>query len=194
MNGTDPRRFPSGLLVAVLLVASGILWAVMFFVTLAHLRTLAGGTAPFDVRPRGYSYEDARAFLSAIGSAGRAYYLNPELVLDSFYPPLYAVSRAFTLWWLTMPGRVRARAMPLAARYALCAISVVMAGIDGFENISIARMIWTWPDLSADLVAHASAATQVKLLLGAFTEIAMAVFAVVALWRWRARKYTGQKN
>lgn len=194
MNGAGPRRFPSGLLVAALLLASGVLWAVMFFGTLSHLRTLAGGAAPFDVRPLGYSYEDARAFLSAIGRAGRAYYLNPELVLDSFYPPLYAVSRALALWWLTMPGRVRAGAVPLLARYALCAVPVVMAGIDGFENISIARMIWTWPDLSADLVARASAATQVKLMFGVFTEIAMAVLAAVALWRWRRRNFTAAKN
>ena len=62
-----------------------------------------------------------------------------------------------------------------------------MAGLDGFENISIARMIWTWPNLSADLVAHASAATQAKLVLGVCTEIAMAVLAAIALWRWRAR-------
>jgi hypothetical protein len=32
-----PKQFPSGFLVAVLLTASGLLWAVMFFGPLAHL-------------------------------------------------------------------------------------------------------------------------------------------------------------
>ena len=48
-----PRQFPSGWLVAALLWASGVLWAVMFFGPLAHLSQFAGGAAPFDVRPFG---------------------------------------------------------------------------------------------------------------------------------------------
>jgi hypothetical protein len=179
------RPFPSGWLVAVLLVGNGIMWAVMFFGTLAHLQRLAGGAAPFDIRPLGYSYAEARAFLEAIGSAGRAYYLNPELVLDSFYPPFYAVSRALALWWLTMPGRVRTEAVPASLRWTLVAIPIVMACLDGVENISIAKMIWTWPDLSPDLVQLASLATRSKLLLGALTELAMAVLAAIAVLRWQ---------
>ena len=182
-------RFPSGWLVAALLVASGVLWAVMFFGTLAHLRQLAGGLAPFDVRPLGYSYEDAQAFLSAIGPVGRAYYLDPELVLDAFYPPLYAVSRALALWWLTTPGRLREGALPLAWRRALVAIPILMACLDGgVENVCIAKMLRQWPDLSPGLVQVASAATQVKLLLGVLTEISMAALAVVTVLHWRRRR------
>src|ERR1700739_732368 len=43
------------ILVAAVLVASGLLWAVMFFGSLAHLTRLAGGLTPFDIRPWGYS-------------------------------------------------------------------------------------------------------------------------------------------
>ena len=46
-----PKQFPSGFLVAVLLTASGLLWAVMFFGPLAHLSRLSGGMMPFDIRP-----------------------------------------------------------------------------------------------------------------------------------------------
>ena len=94
MTADKAARFPSGTLVAGLLAGNGVLWAVMFFGTLAHLQALAGGAAPFDIRPLGYSYEEARAFLEAIGEQGRAYYLRPELLLDTIYPPFYAVSRA----------------------------------------------------------------------------------------------------
>ena len=40
-------RTAFGFLVAVLLVASGLMWAVMFFGPLAHLTRLAGGLTPF---------------------------------------------------------------------------------------------------------------------------------------------------
>ena len=48
---SSDEQFPSGFLVAVLLTASGILWAVMFFGPLAHLSRLSGGMTPFDIRP-----------------------------------------------------------------------------------------------------------------------------------------------
>ena len=51
------KQFHSGFLVAALLAASGLLWAVLFFGPLAHLERLASGLTPFDIRPRGYSYE-----------------------------------------------------------------------------------------------------------------------------------------
>jgi hypothetical protein len=109
--GLMPKQFPSGFLVAVLLTASGLLWAVMFFGP-SHLSRLSSGMTPFDIRPWGYSSAEARAFLEAIGVEGRAYYATPELVLDAFYPPLYAVSRGLALWWLTIRGASGRRQCP----------------------------------------------------------------------------------
>ena len=184
MNEKNIGLFPPGWLVIVLLVASGVLWAVLFFVTLPHLRLLAGGAAPFDVRPWGYGYEETRAFLASISEQGRAYYLNPELVLDSFFPPLYAGSRALALWWLTMPGRLRDGATPLGWRWTLVALAIVEAILDWGENAGIATMVWTWPDLSPGLVAVSSVATRLKLVAAALTEISMVVLAAAAVLRW----------
>ena len=179
-------RFPSGWLVVVLLAGNGALWAVMFFGTLAHLQALAGGAAPFDIRPLGYSYEEARSFLAATGEQGRAYYLSRQLILDTVYPPFYAVSRALALWWLTMPGRLYDGAILQRWRWTLVAIPVVMASFDGVENVCIAKMLWTWPDLSPGLVQVSSLATRLKFIAGVFTEISMAALAVPALLRWRS--------
>jgi hypothetical protein len=115
------------------------MWAVMFFGPLARLTHLAGGLTPFDIRPRGYSYAEVRAFLEAIGEQGRAYYASPELVIDTFYPPLYAVSRGLALWWLTMPGRVREAPLPLKVRYALVAVPHP-DGKPGFRPTASARL------------------------------------------------------
>ncbi len=158
----------------------------MFFGPLAHLTRLAGGAAPFDIRPFGYSYQEARAFLGAIGAAGRRYYASPELLLDMFYPPLYAVSRGLALWWLTMPGRGRGGQWPPGLRYALVAVPLLMASLDVIENLCIAAMLWSWPDLPPALVQISSAATRMKIMAGALTEVLMAGFAalwLVRLWR-----------
>jgi hypothetical protein len=185
-NKGKAGRFPPGWLVVVLLSASGLLWAVMFFGTLAHLRDMAGGLAPFDVRPLGYSYDEARAFLAAIGEQGRAFYLKPTLVIDSFFPPVYAASHALALWWLTAPGRVRAAEIKPLWRWTLVSLPVVVAILDGVvENVCIAQMLWTWPDLSPRLVELASIDTRAKLVVGAVTEISLAALAVAALLRRR---------
>jgi hypothetical protein len=54
MPAEIPKQFPFGFLVAGLLVASGMMWAVMFFGPLAHLTRLAG-------KLKGYSYAEAQA-------------------------------------------------------------------------------------------------------------------------------------
>lgn len=180
-----PGWLASGWLVAALLAGNGALWAVMFFGTLAHLQALAGGAAPFDIRPLGYSYEEARSFLEAIGEQGRAYYFHPELILDTVYPPFYALSRGLALWWLTMPGRLYDGPVPQRWRWTLVAFPVVMAICDSVENVSIAKMLWSWPDLSPGLVQVSSLATRVKFLAGVFTEILMAALAIAALLRWQ---------
>ena len=185
----DGVRSFSGWLVLVLLLASAALWAAIAFGTLPHLQSLAGGLAPFDVRPRGYSYAEARAFLQAAGPPGRAYYLDPELVFDSFFPPLYALSLALAMWWLTKPGRLCAGATPSVWRWTLVALPLVLAVIDGgVENVCIAKMLWQWPDLSPDLVRLASLATQLKSLLLALTAVAIVALAVAAAWRRQIRR------
>ena len=139
------KQFPSGLLVCALLVASGLVWAMMFFGPLTHLSRLAGGVSPFDIRPMGYSYDEAYAFLNAIGEQGRRYYANRELLLDMFYPPLYATSRVLALWWLTMPGRLRDIPMPLSWRYALIAVPMIMAGWKWVYRANVADMARSFP-------------------------------------------------
>jgi hypothetical protein len=93
--------------------------------------------------------------------------------------------RALALWWLTMPGRWPDGDTPPVWRWTLVAIPVVMALLDGcVENVSIAKMLRQWPDLSPGLVEVASLATRLKLVMGVLTEVAMAVLAAAAALRW----------
>ncbi len=161
----------------------------MFFGTLAHLTRLADGLTPFGIRAWGYTYAEAHAFLKAIGAEGRAYYANPELILDTLYPPLYAVSRGLAFWWLTMPGRIRKGLVPLRLRWALIAVPILMAALDVTENACITVMLWKWPELSNGVVEVSSFATQVKIIAGVLTEALLAGLAIVWLVRLFARRY-----
>jgi hypothetical protein len=185
MNTANTATFPSGRLVIVLLVATAILWAVLVLVTVPHLQVLANGADPFDLRWMGYSYDEAKQYLAALGPVGRGYYLVPELALDNVFPPLYAVSRALALWWLTKPGRVVAGSVPAGWRWMLVAFPVAECVLDLGENTCIAVMLWTWSDLSPALVRASSLATQFKLLAALLTELSVIVLAVMAFVRWR---------
>jgi hypothetical protein len=60
-----------------------------------------------------------------------------------------------------------------------------MAICDSVENVCIAKMLLSWPDLSPGLVQVSSLATRAKFIAGVFTEILMAALAIPALLRWR---------
>ena len=119
-----PKQFLSGFLVAVLLTASGLLWAVMFFGPLANLSRLSGGMTPFDIRSWGYSYAEARAFLEAIGAEGRAYYK-----VRNFRRQTYSCART-KISAHHNPRAIRSGApveagIPMSYRLFVCKVSVL---------------------------------------------------------------------
>jgi hypothetical protein len=180
-------RILSGRLVLGLLAVSVVLWAVMVFGTLAHLSAAAEGAQPFDLRPRGYSVGEARALLTMLGEAGRAYYADVHLVLDTIYPAIYALSRTLAIWWLAEPGRLRAAPIAPAIRWILIVPPIAAAAFDYWENSLIRKMLAAGPAVSDDLVRMASLATQLKSVAGALSETTMVICAVVVFVRWRRR-------
>jgi hypothetical protein len=174
--------------VAVALIVSFILWGVMVFGTLAYLRRVAGGLEPFDLRPFGYTPEEARALLHALSDIGRAYYADVQLQLDTAYPALYALSRALLLFWVTAPGRTAERPLPLPARLALLALPLATAWFDFFENEGIAAMLAAGPQASDELIERTSFWTRAKSLVGLATELLCVILAAIAFVRWRHRR------
>jgi hypothetical protein len=183
-----PDQFPRTAHVVVALIVSFALWGAMIFWTLAYLRRVAGGLAPFDLRPFGYTAEEARALLHALSDIGRSYYADVQLQLDTAYPALYALSRGLLLLWLTAPGRTSARPVPLAARVALLALPVLTAWFDYFENDGIAAMLAAGPQIGDELIEKASFWTRAKSLAGLFTEATCLLLAAIAIIRWRRQR------
>ncbi len=154
------------------------LYAVMVLWSLPRIQAAAGGALPFDLRPTGYGFDDAAAFLGQISAEGRRFYLHTQHWLDTFYPPLLAIALASGIRWLSPQGW---------GRWTIALMLLPVPGLlfDWLENARVATLL-SASDVSAAMVAGASAAT---LLKSAFTTIAMLAFCVLLsmrLWQqWR---------
>jgi hypothetical protein len=182
------QPFPRTVHVVVALIVSFALWGVMVFWTLAYLRRIAGGLAPFDLRPFGYTPEEARALLFALSSIGRTYYADVQLQLDTAYPALYALSRGLLLLWLTAAGRTATRPIPLPARLALLTLPLATAWFDFFENEGIAAMLAAGPQAGDEIIERTSFWTRAKSIAGLATELVCVTLAAIAFVRWRHRR------
>jgi len=179
--------FPRTAHVVVALIVSFALLALMVFWTVAYLRQIAGGLEPFDLRPFGYTVEEARTLLHALSDIGRRYYADVQLQLDTAFPALYALSRVLLLLWLTAPGRTAEKPWPLGVRAALLGLPILAAWFDYFENDGIAAMLTAGPEVGADVVARASFWTQAKWIAVLITEAICVSLLALALMRWRRR-------
>ena len=158
---------------------------LLFAVTLAVYLTMvvwslptvseaAGGRTPFDLRPGGYSFDEARDFLAALSADGTAFYRNVQQRLDLFYPALNAATLFFAIVLLA-PGR-------WGAWRWLLALTAIPGGVfDYLENHAVAGMLALGSDgITPDLVAAASRWTVLKSLA---TTVAMVVLlALLLLW------------
>ena len=143
-------------------------YAIMLVYAIPKLLAATDGMLPFDLRIMGYSQEIATKYLSIITPEGRLFYLEVQLMLDTFFPALLAVSLMLTLYRL-------APKLP-----ALFLFPVSGALFDYYENASIGQMLLTnTPDKG--LVEAASLLTGLK-----FASIAISLLAI--LWLWRKRK------
>lgn len=143
-------------------VGSGLIGASIYLlmtnVTLAHIEAVSGHV-PFDMRPFGYGSIEAATLLEALGVEGRAYYLSHQIALDTLYPFMLTLTLIATICWLGqhMPNRK-------LVRFGI-AFSVGSALFDYIENLGIAAMIWSWPEISVPLVYATSSATILKSAL-----------------------------
>lgn len=145
--------------------------------TLPGIMREAGGLTPFDLRPMGYTVEQARAFLAALGTKGRDLYLGPQHLLDLFYPPLLAA---------VLIGAVRALIPWLWLQLALALLALGGMTADYVENTRVAAMLLHEGPVPAALVAQASWATQAKSLLTSLVALAVCAGVARAVWmKWR---------
>lgn len=147
-----------------IVLAAGGVYFWMLAVTLPHLTSLTGGLPVFDLRPTGYSFQEAQEVLLALGETGRRYYLNVQQPLDMVFPILNAAAAAIVLtaafhggnWRYFQLGRVQHALL-------LIAICLPVALFDLLENLMVRKLLLTDPSaVSAEAVAVASRFTLIK--------------------------------
>ena len=153
-----------------------IIGAILMAGIQPQMLTLTGGLPVLDVRPS-YTFNDAEEFLTALGSSGRQLYTYHQVV-DTFFPLVYALTMALVLAALVkrvFPDSTGPRALVL--------LPLVVAVFDYLENVLIATQISSYPLLSPDIFAAASAMTGAKWILMAASFVAIIVLAIVSYLR-----------
>jgi hypothetical protein len=112
-------------------------YAAMVLWSIPRIEAAAGGLPVFDLRPGGYGFDEARAFLTALSAEGRDFYLRVQHRLDLIYPPLMALATGWALLLLAPGG----------GAWRLVAL-VPLPGMvfDWLENAAVARMLTAGPE------------------------------------------------
>ena len=147
------------------LAACGVLVGYL----LPQLLAEAGGALPFDLRPFGYSAMEAQVYLQNLTPAGTALYQGAARLTDTIIPILLTLTLC-----LPLRGRGEIWFLPALA-YGLCDLA---------ENLAVARLLHTGPEVSAQAVALASGFTEGKFAT-AMVAIVLALFAALQAWRNR---------
>jgi len=160
------------------LVLALAVYGAMVGWSLPRIAAEAGGLAAFDLRPLGYSYDEAVAFLARLSPAGHSFYLEIQHRLDSAYPILLALTLASGTA-LLVPPRLG------SWKWLLAATALPGMVFDYRENALVAELLTAPPDaIDPALVASASLATQIKSLS---TAVATLIFLILLVWALRRR-------
>ena len=151
----------------VLVAATATNYLTMVLWSLPMVSEMAGGGVPFDMRLGGYTFNEAREFLTVITDAGRDFYLNTQQLLDLFYPTLFAITVAIPL----------AHLVPRYWGWALAAIAIAAGALDHLENSAVAVMLRVEPDALTEVMV--STASNWSLAKSISTTIALVALLVV---------------
>lgn len=154
-----------------------LVYLVMVLWSLPIISGDADGMLPFDLRPGGYSTEDARMFLSALGETGRVQYLGWQHTLDAFYPGLMALSLVLANFLL----------FPKKWAAGISIIAVLAAVFDWSENLAVADLLRLGAvHIDDEAVSFASLLTVLKSVTVTVALTFLVVGVAMSGWsRWK---------
>jgi len=135
-------------------------------------RLAVDGMFPFDLRPAGYSGDEARAYLSALGAEQRAFYAGVQHKLDTLYPGLMAASLVLAYHLL----------YPRVAAWVLTPVALAAATFDWLENAAVSAMLRVEPAAVTDaMITTASGWTVWK---SSTVPVALGILIAGLVRRW----------
>ena len=126
---------------------------VMNLRTAPRIEELAGGARLLEMRLTGYSFDEARGFVTTIGDEGARLYLDVQLWLDMAFPLLLGVVLFLGYRWLFpgRPGRI------------IGTISLGSILVEYLENAAVAAMLRAGADgMTPQMAATANFWTTTK--------------------------------
>lgn len=150
------------------LIVSGaltlVICTVMNFYLLPLIESTTEGIKAFDMNSFGYSFEQAKRFVSLLDERGLSFYLHVQLPLDFVYPIAYTTFFSLALLKLTKNKKY------------LLAFPLLLMASDYTENVFSIIMLKT--DFVSSVARTASTVTVIKTALMYITIILVLVFFV----------------
>jgi hypothetical protein len=140
----------------------------------AGLLKITGGANILDFEI-GYTLEQAKGLLTALGEEGRMFYLTRIIPLDFLFPVSYML---FYAGWIAL--FIKHITIRRWMKYALV-FPVINMLSDWIENIGIIAMLRSYPDLPGFAVSVSSIAGTIKMTLAVINIALICVFFVIFL-------------
>ena len=152
------------------------LYAVMLLWSLPKITADAGGLPAFDMRPGGYSFEEAKQFLALLSEEGNAFYRTVQQRLDIPFPFFQALASGWAIYLLAPAPWGKWRTV-----LGLSALPGMV--LDYVENAHVAELLRAGAEgITPQMVASASFYSQMKAVFvtaGMLVLVSMIVLRVV---------------
>ncbi|GAA6143220.1 hypothetical protein [Hydrogenophaga sp. 5NK40-0174] len=168
----------SGRSVLIWFLLANAVYLAMVLYSIPKVMAFAQGLPLFDLSPAGYTHQEAVALLEALGEQGREAYVFPQLLLDAFYPALFALSYGSLMLWVAARGGLK----QLVWR-VLGYVPFLVCAFDYGENLSVWHMLTGFPDVSTGLTSTASGMTVIKSALATVYFVGLLAMLVLIGWR-----------
>ncbi|MGB7336213.1 MAG: hypothetical protein WBD01_10535 [Salaquimonas sp.] len=152
-----------------------LIYLAMILWSLPKISEMAGGALAFDLRPAGYSFDEARSFLTSLGPEGADFYLHTQQLLDTAYPGMLGVTLVGALIGLDRGGW----------GWVLSVFAISGSIFDYFENIAVRSMLITGSgNVTNKMVEEASSWTFLKSVCDSIAMIGLLFLVLIALYRY----------
>lgn len=178
------QPIPGKWLLLLFILTNGV-YSAMVFITIPEVMAFANDMKLFDMSPMGYDPTYAMELLTQLGTEGRTAYLTRQLPLDMIYPGLFAVT--FSLLLAYVLNGLQSLHKPWQW---FCWLAVLGGLFDYGENISVMRMLRSYPTVSDSLVHTGSIFTVLK----SWTILIYFVVLLLALSIWGYRSMRSKSN